>query len=255
MANNFTSLGIYVNSPQEMIDFLVKASKYSERIDCEYGCLVKWESKTGAELWQHLTKEGKIGGFSLFYNGESNLPVRITKKIEKETYTNFEALLYAWTNTVEDDPSWCDFSFAFDCVNFPIDGKIEFPCIQNIKLSAFARELVIYVSEADYYAQQKGEQCFASKSFAPSGALPPDLDTSKQYEIFPEAIFTGIILDYKEYKNELTEKNFYWIKTETLGGIVIDVVADIHLVNNTLNINGVISGVFYLCGKIEIPLE
>jgi len=255
MANNLTSLGIYVNSPEELIEFLIKASKYSERIDCEHGCFEKWMSKTGAELWTHINEEGKIKGFSLFYNGESNLPVRITEKIEKETYNNFEALLYAWVNPDEDDPYSGDYPIAFDCVNFPIVKKMEFPCIKNIKLSAFACELTVYLSEDDYYSKQKGEQRFASRSFVPSGALPPDLDTSKQYEIFPEAIFTGIILDYKKHENELSGKEFYWIKTETYGGIVIDVVADINLVENEPNKNGVISGRFYLSGKIEIPLE
>jgi len=251
MANNFTSLGIYVQSSEELVEFIKKASKYSERIDCEHGCFEKWTSKTGAELWTHINEEGKFRGFSLFYNGESNFPVRITEKINKETYNNFETLLYAWTNPKEDDPSAGDYPFAFDCVNFPIVKNIEFPCIKNIKLSAFARELTIYLSEDDYYSKQKGEQRFASKSFVPSGVLPPGLDAGKQYEIFPEAIFTGIILDYKKYKNELSGKNYYWIKTETLGGIVIDVVADINLVINKLNKNGVISGGFYLSGKIE----
>jgi len=60
MANNLTSLGIYVKSPKELVKFLSKASKYSERIDCEYGCFEKWASKTGAELWTHINEEGKF---------------------------------------------------------------------------------------------------------------------------------------------------------------------------------------------------
>jgi len=253
MANNFTSLGIYLKNPKELIKFLSKASKYGERINCDGGFFDKWMSKTGAELWTHFNEEGKFRGFSLFYNGESGFPVRITEKIDKETYNDFEALLYAWVNPDKDDPSSGDYPLAFDCVNFPLVKKLEFPCIKNIKLSAFARELTVYLSEDDYYSKQKGEQRFASKSFVPSGALPPGLDAGKQHEIFPEAVFTGIIIDYKKHKNELSGKNFYWIKTETLGGIVIDVAADIHLIKNKLNKNGVISGGFYLSGKIEIP--
>jgi len=60
MANNFTSLGIYLKSPKELIKFLSKASKYSERIDCEYGCFEKWMSKTRAELWTHIMEKRKI---------------------------------------------------------------------------------------------------------------------------------------------------------------------------------------------------
>lgn len=252
MANNLTSLGIYVNSPKELSEFLSKASKHAERIDCQNGCLLKWASKTGAELWIHINEAGEFRGFGLFYDGGSNFPVRITEKIDKETYSNFEALLYAWVNPAEDDPSSGDYPFAFDCVNFPAAGKMEFPCIKNIKLSAFARELAVYLSEDDYYSKQKGETRFASKSFVPSGALPPGLDTGKRHEIFPEAVFSGIILDFKKQKNEISGKNYYWIKTETYGGIVIDVAADINLVKEKLKINGVISGGFYLSGKIVV---
>ena len=254
MASNLSSIGLPVQNSKELIGILSKAAEYSENIDCEYGQYQKWASKTGAELWQHINKTGQFRGFTLFYNGESNFTAGITEKIYKENYNDLEALLYAWANPDKDDPSMGDFPFAFDCVNFSAVEKMEFPCIKNIKLSAFARELAIYPSEADYFAQQKGEVQFASKSFIPSGALSPDFDldsgAGRPDEIFPEAIFSGIVLDYKELNNELSGENYYWIKTETCYGIIIDVVADPNLVKNNLKINGVVSGGFYLCGKI-----
>ena len=65
----------------------------------------------------------------------------------------------------------------------------------------------------------------------------------------PEAMFIGIILDYKKHTNELTNEDFYWIKVDTFGGI-IDTVVDPVFIKSDLKINGVIAGVFYLCGKI-----
>jgi len=252
MASNLSSIGIPVKNNKGLSKILYKAIKNAERIDFEFGYFLKWVSNTGAELWIHMDQNNDIIGFNPFYNGESNFSTGIIKKIDNEKYNDFEALLYAWANPKENDPEIGDYPFAFDCVNISIFEKIKLPCIKNIKLSAFAYNLEIYPNEEYYNIEQKkinGEHHYASKSFIPSGTFSPNDDDNESFEIIPEAIFTGMILDYDEYKNELTGKKYFWIKTETYGGI-IDVVADTKLVNSKLMVNGIISGVFYMCGKI-----
>jgi hypothetical protein len=251
MASNLSSIGIPVKSNEELSKILSKASKFSEKIDCEYGYYLKWSSKTGAELWIQVNKNDEFIGFNPFYNGESNFSIGIIEKINNEKYNDFEALLYAWANPKDNNLEMGDYPFVFDCVNISAVDKIKLPCIMNIKLSAFAYNLEIYPNEEYYNIEQKrinGEHHYASKSFIPSGTFSPN-DDDKPFKIIPEAIFTGMILDYKEYKNELTGKKYFWIKTETYGGI-IDIAADTNLINNKLKVNSIISGVFYMCGKI-----
>ncbi|MDR2171379.1 MAG: hypothetical protein LBP59_14650 [Planctomycetaceae bacterium] len=251
MASNFSSIGMPVKTEDDMYKMLIKASKNSEKIFCEHGYYSIWSSKKGgAELWVHVDKaKNEIIGINPFYNGESNYSVGIINKIEKKDYDDFEGLFYCWANPVNDNPNDGCYPFAFDCLNISAVEKKELPCIRKIRLSAFAHELRIYSDENDYNLKQTNKFHYASKSFIPSGLFPPEENDNEPFEIIPEAIFTGIILDYKKYVNELAGKKYYWIKTETYGGI-IDVVADPEFIVCDLNINGVISGIFYLCGKI-----
>jgi hypothetical protein len=253
MASHFSSIGVLANTEDEISELLDKIWDESEAIDCEYGYYAKFSSKTGAELWVHVDKCDKIIGVNPFYNGESNFLVGITKQIKNKQYNKFECLFYAWTNPENDNPETGYYPFAFDCVNIAVAPKIELPCITHIKLSAFAHELEIYKSEEDYDLWQKkigkDDLRLASKSFIPSGLFSANDKKDVSPRTIPEAVFTGVILDYKKHKNELTGESYFWIKTETYGGI-IDVVADPSLINEKLEKNGVISGEFYLCGKL-----
>ncbi|GHU26105.1 hypothetical protein FACS1894172_13280 [Spirochaetia bacterium] len=250
MASHFSSIGMPIRTNKDMMKLLDKASKTGEKIVCRYGYYSKWLSETGAELWIQFNKSDEIVGVNPFYHGESCFSVGIINKIDNEEYNDFESLFYAWVNPQDNDPEMGDYPLAFDCVNISSVENIDLPCIINIKLCAFAYKLEIYPNEENYNQYQKnkyGEHHYASKSFIPSGTFPPN--DNESFDIIPEAIFTGIIVDHKKYKNELTGKKYFWIKVETYGGI-IDVVVDPDLINNKLEKNGIISGVFYMCGKI-----
>jgi hypothetical protein len=238
-----------VKTNRDVQKLIIKASRKGKKIFCEYGYYSKWSSKTGAELWIHVNKSNEIIGVNPFYDGESNYSAGIINKIDGKGVNDFEGLLYCWADPVDDEPESGYYPFAFDCVNIYAIEKMKLPCIKSIKLSAFAHELEIYSDENDYYLKQTSEHPYASKSFISSGLFSPNENGDVPSEIIPEAVFTGIILDHKRYVNELTGKKYYWIKTETYGGI-IDVVADTEFVVCDLNINGVISGTFYICGKI-----
>jgi hypothetical protein len=254
-----------VSTNDDMIKLFDYASKNAEKIPCNgIGYYSKWLSKTGAELWIHVNKSDEIIGVNPFYDGQSNFSIGIINKVKtnNEKYNDFVCLLYAWVNP-NDDLDGGDTQVIFDCVNIAAVGKIEIPCKKIIKLSAFAHELSVFPNEENYKFEQEkqyGKIRLASKSFFPTGLFSPNecndvKENETEYESFemiPEAVFTGIILDYKEYKNEITQNNFFWIKTETYGGI-IDVLADPTLIEKELKKNGIISGVFYMYGKIIDP--
>jgi hypothetical protein len=106
----------------------------------------------------------------------------------------------------------------------------------------------IYADEKAYSASKKDGKGMVAKSFIPSVTFPLD-DNDKDFEYKPEVIFSGIILEYKLLTNEWGNGKYYWLKVETYGG-VIDVVIDPEIVDKPIKVGGVISGVFYLCGKL-----
>jgi hypothetical protein len=244
MASHFSSIGMPVKTDLEMIELLKKTASNAVTISCKFGHYLKWKSKTGAELWLHMDNNNEIIGVNPFYNGESNFFSGIIRKINRENDNEFEGAFYGWADPQKDKPEIGCYPFIFDCVNIAENDDIILPCVLNIKLSAFAHEINIFIDENEYILSQSKEFPIASKSFIPSGTFGDE-----PFEEKSEAIFTGIILDYKKYTNEITHKKYYWIKVETYGGI-IDVVVDPELIKRKLKINGIVSGVFYLCGKI-----
>jgi hypothetical protein len=248
MPSNFSSIGVNVNSSKELAQLLSKLAETSKTVKCQHGYYINCHSDTGAELWAQMDNTNQCIGVNPCYDGVSNLTAGITKKIGNESYNDFEAELYCWMNPSKDKIDMGDYPFIFDCVNVAAFDKIQIPCRANIKLTAIAHQLEIYADEKTYSASKKDGKGMAAKSFIPSGTFPLD-DNDKDFEYKPEVIFSGIILEYKLLTNEWGNGKYYWLKVETYGGI-IDVVIDPEMVDKPIKVGGVISGVFYLCGKL-----
>ena len=62
-------------------------------------------------------------------------------------------------------------------------------------------------------------------------------------------MFTGFIKEFELLKNKLSGKKFYWFLVDTLGSR-IDVVADKSLIQKKPIVNGILTGHFWLSGKI-----
>ncbi len=65
----------------------------------------------------------------------------------------------------------------------------------------------------------------------------------------PVAIFAGVIKEFEMKTNELSSENFYRFLVET-SNVEIDVVADVKLVSVEPQIGRIVSGQFWLSGKI-----
>ena len=107
----------------------------------------------------------------------------------------------------------------------------------------------IFESEEDYFDSQEGEPKMASKSFIPSGLFSPDGKRDKMSRHDRFGIFAGEIKEFELKTNELSGEKFYWFLVETLGGEV-DVVADPKLIPNEPKIGGIVSGQFWLSGRL-----
>ena len=250
MPSHFSTIGMSVNSEEDMLAIAEKASDDSVEIVCKSGHYLKWSSEEGAELWLQIDKKNDLVGLTPSFSGKSQMLVGITNAIERPDDTAFEGMIHGWANPQKDEPKNGDYPFVFDLVNKATYEDFDFPFISEVKLSAFAHEMTVYSSLEDYDSEQTEEPKFASESFIPSGLFKPD-DTEDSHPE-PYAIFTGRVLKCRKLKNSLTNGEYHWALVKTLGG-TIDVLSDPTLSNKEIAVDGIISGSFWLNGKIINP--
>ena len=249
MPSHFSTIGLPIESEQEMLELAKKASEEAREIPCSYGYYLKWSSAEGAELWLHIDNDNNLVGLTPSFSGESTIKIAITHAISRPDDSDFEGMIHGWANPKPDEVNSGDYPFVFDLVDKAAYDNLQLPLIANISISAFAHELTAYDSEEDYNAsQQEQEAKFASRSFFPTGLFNDDDNALPQ----PYAMFTGKVLKTKLCTNPLTGKHYQWALVETLGGI-FDVVADPEISEKPIQIGGIVSGSFWLNGKIHIP--
>ena len=224
----------------------------AETVRCPQGFYLKFADASGAEIWVQGNFEQELIGFNPHFAGKSRRLVGLTRAIERES-SILDGGFHAWAEPDADKITDSgEYPFVFDVPDFRTIEKINFPSLQEIQLTAFAsNDFVIYKSEKDYLDAQDSEIKFAAKSFIPSGLFTPDEEKTAVEPPRPIGIFTGEIKEFELKTNELSNEKFYWFLVETLGGEV-DVVADVKLIASEPQIGGIVSGQFWLSGRIII---
>ncbi len=248
MASHFSTIGMPVESNDEMQAMCEKAAEKAEQISCSTGHYLKWSSEQGAELWLQIDNEG-LAGVTPFFRGSAEIRVRITAEIVRPEDTKFEGALHGWADPQEDDSEGA-YPFVFDLIDKGLYEDFDFPFISPVNLCAFAHELSLYDSDEEYDLSGGAGVKFALESFIPSGLFSSEGSSTEPPQSC--AIFTGHILESEKLVNPLTGISYYWMRVKTFGG-EIDVLSDLELVTKSPIVGGVVSGSFWLCGKIVNP--
>ena len=221
------------------------------------GFYLKFSDASGAEIWVQGNKEQELIGFNPHFAGKSRRLVGLTEAIEREA-SALDGGFHAWANPGgEDVETSGDYPFVFDAPDFRLNEILQFPHTCEIQLTAFAsNDFVIFTDAAAYDASQENELKYSSKSFVPVGlfAFDAEEESIDLSVVRPIGKFTGEIKEYELKTNGLSGKKFYWFLIDTFGGEV-DVVADVKLISSEPQIGGVVSGQFWLSGKIAEGTE
>lgn len=252
MASHFSSIGMQVDSAEDMHALLEKAVEDVEKIPCSGGAYLRWSTWEGAELWLQADKAGAIVGVTPYFSGKAEFRVGVTAAVERPDDTTMEGAVHGWADPPGDDPESGEYPLVFDLVDKALYGNLDYPFVTRVRLSAFAHELSIYESEKSFAEAQEGEIGFASESFIPSGLFSSEPDAGETAPPASLAIFTGHVLATQELTNPLTNGRYIWMRVRTLGG-EIDVVSDPELIETTPVRGAIASGSFWLCGRILDP--
>lgn len=248
MPSHLSDIGFQIETQEAFQQLAFRAYEEGEAFETKEGTYVRWSPGEGIELWLQLDAEDDIIGINPHFTGSSLMRVGLTQRLSRADGSPLEGAFYAWANPVGDDPVAGDYPFVFDAPDYYLNSAIILPAIMNVQLSAFAHELQSYESDEAYDASQPEDIKFASESFIPSGMFTPDggsVDPPQAH-----AIFTGHVLETSIVTNPVADNEFIWAKVRTLGGEV-DVVADPVLLNGPIIKGGVVSGSFWLSGKLS----
>lgn len=246
--SNLSDIGFPVQNEQDVNVLITETIKYVESIKCPQGFYLRFADASGAEIYLQGNNQQEIIGFNPHFDGKSKRRVGLTKAIERDS-SELDGGFHAWANPSGDGG---DYPFVFDVPDFRIVPNYQMPQVREIQLTAFAsNDFKIFADEESYKNNQKDEPKFASKSFIPSGLFTPDENATPIEPPRPIGIFAGEIKEYELKTNELSGERFYWFLVETSGGET-DVVADVKLVPIEPNIGGIVSGQFWLSGKIFV---
>lgn len=251
MPSQFSAIGFDVTSGEDLASLASSVAGRAETIDVKGGHYLQWAPPSGEQLWLQLTPGGDAMGMTPHFAGKSSVRVAIEARVSRRTHTPLDGTFLGWANPPDGAAGGGDYPLAFDCPDAAAHAGMALPTTAVVQIAAFAQQVSVYASDDEYEAARVAQGlAFASKSFIPSGLFSPAGEPVKPPE--PHALFVGHVLEAEERRNAVTGKLFWWVLVETLGGS-FDVVIDPDLLPSLPDAGNVLSGWFWLSGRLRLP--
>jgi len=248
MPNHLSTIGFSVETREDFLRLAEQISGTGAEVRANAGRYLRWTGSGGEELWLQLGAGRDLIGMNPHFSGASRVRVGIVNRVGRPSDTKLDGALRAWASPPGDSPDEGDYPFVFDVPDAAVYSDLEIPSVAEAQIAAFAHEVSVFRSEEDYNAAQGPDSVrFADRSFIPSGLFSPD--ASEDGPPSAEAIFTGHVLQTEMRTNALTNRKFWWALVDTLGG-TYDVVIDPSIVDGSPAVGGILSGSFWLSGRL-----
>ncbi len=246
--SNLSDIGFPVRGEQDVNDVIMSVLNHVSEVRCPRGFYLKFSDKSGAEIYLQGNFEQELIGFNPHFAGKSSRKVGLTQAIEREA-SELDGGFHAWANPSDEAG---EYPFVFDVPDFRTVPNLQLPQTVDVQLTAFAsNDFKVFADEKEYDESQDLEIKYAQKSFVPTGLFAFDAEKSEidLSVVRPVGMFAGEIKAFELKTNSLTNAQFYWFLVETLGGEV-DVVSDTKWLEKEPNVGGIVSGQFWLSGRI-----
>jgi hypothetical protein len=249
--SNLSDIGFPTPDEQAVNEMIMHVLEFAVPVKCPYGFYLKYTDGSGAEIYLQGSRDHELVGFNPHFAGKCRRLAGLTKKIERDS-SPLDGGFHAWAapTDIETEISG-EYPFVFDVPDFRVIEIEDFPVVTDIQMTAFAsNDFKIFPNEESFYEAQESEPKFAANFFIPDGLF--DFDNENWDEKTPPrpiGSFAGRIKEFELKTNQLSGQRFYWFLVETLGGET-DVVADPKLVPEEPQTGGIVSGQFWLSGRI-----
>jgi hypothetical protein len=223
-----------------------RAAELGHRLEVPgVGAYLRWRPGAGAEVWVQADRDGSLIGLNPHFVGDGRLRFGALELRPGEPGT-LDGSLHGWVDPPADDPHQGLYPLLVDLPDAHLAQlHLVLPSIVTLQLAAFAHELACYQDEAAYYAAHEQGRRFAAESFFPTGPFvrPGEVERA-------EAVFTGRVLGAEMRINPATGVAFHVLLVRTLGGVVLDVVADPIVVTGEPVVGGVVLCLAWLSGRV-----
>ena len=252
MPSQFSALGFAVSSGEDLAALASHVAERADTINAREGQYLKWSPPSGEQLWLQVKHNGDAMGMNPHFGGKSSVRVNIEARVSRKTHTPLDGTFLAWGNPA-DNGAGGSYPLAFDCPDAAVHESLPLPAIVEAQIAAFAQQLTVYESEARCLESQAAEgMTFGSRTFIPSGLISPSGEPVTPPE--SHALITGHVLEAAEQRNAITGEPFWWALVDTDGG-TFDVVIDPELLSAPVEAGNVISGWFWLSGRLRLGSE
>lgn len=253
MPSQFSAIGFSVTSGEDLAALASRVADKAETINVQAGQYLKWAPPTGEQLWLQVKRNGDAMGMNPHFVGKSSVRVAVESRIVRASHTPLDGTFLAWANPPAGATAGGDYPLAFDCPDAATHRDLPLPAVVNAQISAFAQQVSLYASKDAYDAARTAQGLrFESQSFIPSGLLSPAGEPIDPPE--PHALFVGHVLEADERRNSVTGTPFWWALVETIGG-TFDVVIDPDLLSTRPRSGNVLSGWFWLSGRLQMNVK
>lgn len=248
--SHLSDIGFPAKDREELLELLkrVYSSEKKEVIEIPIGAYIAYRDKSGAELWLQKTIDvngvQQMVGVNPHYCGQSRRAVRITRREKRD---DLDGAFSCWVFQLKETDQ--DFPMIFDVADYHRYSAIKAGQNVTVQISAFAERLEIRnIAEEEGEARKEDKKIMlADEAFLPIGQF---LDPSNPNgSPTAEAVISGEILEIERKVNDFTGSEFYWVYLKTLS-MEIDVVYDPKLLPETPEVGSIISGDFWVSGRI-----
>jgi len=248
MPSDFSTIGFDIQTPEDFVAVAEQVATQAHAVPAKGGHYLRWIGGSGEEVWLQVDESGDFVGMNPHFKGKSLVRVGLQARVAREDDTDLDGRFLGWADPEQDKPESGAYPLVFDAPDAATYSGLELPVIVEAQIAAFAHEISSYDSPDAYSASQESQQVkFASRSFFPADMFRPDDAATEPPDAM--ALFTGHVIEADVRKNSMTGQPFFWALVDSLGGRY-DVVIDRTLLPQVPSAGGVLSGLFWLSGRV-----
>ena len=271
MSKILANLGFIVNTDKSYWELWQQITEHGEIIITPSSSYFRWTPSKNLELWAKVKPTEDIGHIHSHYVGGSIMRVALVEKraYEDEKDVLADGFFVAYTKPQQGvgfvskykhlhygDGTYSSYiPFVFNVPGYDRYATLQLPVLVDVQITCFALMSWSYESEDEWLDKQaewdtSGEEdpyVWSGETFSPSTMLYQRKDPNDFP--MPMAFIAGTVLDTAIITNPVTDEEFCWACIETVAG-QLDVVASIDKLNGYMVTGGVITGDFYLSGRV-----